>query len=120
MQKWTRWQGLVALLVGLYAALSPMWTETDNTATWTIVVLGAVTAAVALWSLARSDDRTSAYALVLLGVLFVASPWVMRFDDLNSMAVTAWVAGVITAICGVMGMPEIEHRIHLGHGPIAH
>ena len=118
MQKWTRWQDWVAFVAGAYAALSPIWTETDNTVTWTMVVLGVVTAAVSLWSLAMPDDRFSEYALVLMGVLFIASPWVMSFNDITNMALTAWIVGAVTAITGLLGMPEVEHRMH--RRPIAH
>ena len=118
MQKWTRWQDWVAFVAGAYAALSPIWTDTDTTATWTMMVLGVVTAAVSLWSLAKPADRISEYALVLMGVLFIASPWVMGFDDLTNLALTAWVVGAVTAITGLLGLPEVEARMH--RGPIAH
>lgn len=120
MQKWTRWQIWMASLAGAYAALSPIWTETDDTARQTMVVLGFVTVAVSLWSLAMSEDRISEYALVLMGALFIASPWVMGFDNLDAMALTAWIVGAVTAIAGVLAMPQIEHRMHLHHGPLAH
>jgi hypothetical protein len=121
MQKWTRWQAWVALLAGAYAELSPLWTQTDDTATWTMVALGVVTAAIALWSLAMSEDRISEYALVLMGVLFIASPWVMGFERLDDMALTAWIVGAVTVVAGVLGMPQVEDRMHMHHhGPIAH
>jgi hypothetical protein len=118
MRKWTRWQDWVAFAAGAYAALSPIWTDTDNTATRTMVVLGVVTVAVSLWSLAMPDDRISELALVLMGVLFIASPWVMGFDDIDNMALTAWIVGAVTAITGLLGMPEVDTRMH--HRPIAH
>lgn len=118
MQKWTRWQDWVTLVAGAYAALSPIWTDTDSTATWTMVVLGVVTAAVSLWALAMPADRISEYALVLLGVLFIASPWVMGFDDLDNMALTAWIVGAITVVFGILATPEIDKRMH--RTPIAH
>ena len=120
MQKWNRWQVWLALLAGAYAALSPVWTETDDTATWTMVVLGVATVAISLWSLATSEERISQYALMAMGALLVASPWVMGFDHLDAMAFTAWIAGAVTAIAGVLAMPQVEHRMHLHHGPIAH
>jgi hypothetical protein len=82
------------------------------------VVLGVLTAAAPLWSLVMPDNRISDYGLVLIGVVFVASPWVMGFDDLSSMALTAWVVGAVTAITGLLGMPVVEKRVH--HRPIAH
>ena len=120
MQKWTRWQVWVALVAGAYAALSPIWTETESTATWTMVVLGVVTAAVSLWLLARPEDRIAKYTLVLMGVLFIASPWVMGFDHIDNMALTAWIVGAVTVIAGALAMPEVEQRMHLHRGPIAH
>jgi len=118
--KWTRWPAWVGLLVGAYAALSPLWTATENTATWTMVVLGVVTAAVSLWMLAMPEDRISEYALMLLGVLFIASPWVMGFEHLDALAMTAWIVGALTIVAGVLAMPEVEERMHLHHRPIAH
>jgi hypothetical protein len=113
MQRWTRWQDWVALVAGAYAALSPLWTETEDKATWTMVVLGVVIAAVSLWSLAMPADRISEYGLVLLGVLLVASPWVMGFEDLNALCITAVVTGAVTAIMGLLTVPEISSRMHL-------
>jgi hypothetical protein len=118
MQKWTRWQDWVAFLAGAYAALSPIWTDTSDKATRTMVVLGVLTAAISLWSLAMPDDRISEYALLLMGVLFFISPWVMSFDNIDNMALTAWIVGVVTALAGVLGMPEVDQRMH--HRAIPH
>ena len=118
MQKWTRWEDWVALVAGGYAALAPLWTETSDTATWTMVVLGVVTAAIALWSLAMPDDRISAYALVLMGVLFIVAPFVLGFDDLTAICATAVTVGIVTAIAGLLMVPQIHDRMH--RTPIAH
>ena len=120
MQKWTRWQVMLALVAGAYAALSPLWTQTDDTATWTMVVLGVATVAISLWALAMPEDRISEYALVLMGVLFIASPWVMGFDNIDNMALTAWIVGAVTIIAGVLAMPEVEQRMHMHHRPLTH
>lgn len=120
MQKWTRWQAWVALLAGAYAVLAPLWTQTSDTATWTMVGLGAVTAALALWSLVMSEDRISEYALMLMGVLFIVSPWVMGFEHLDDMALTAWIVGAVTLVAGILATPQVENRMHMHHGPIAH
>lgn len=118
MQKWMRWQDWLTFVAGTYAALSPIWTETDTTATWTMVVSGVVIAAVSLWALARPDDRISEYGLVLFGVLLIASPWVMGFTGLDNMALTAWIVGAVTVVAGLLGLPEVDRRMH--RTPIAH
>lgn len=120
MQKLTRWQAMLALAAGAYAALSPLWTRTNDTATWTMATLGVVTAAIAVWSLATSEDRISEYALVVMGILFIASPWAMNFERLDNLALTAWVVGAITLIAGFLAVPQVESRMHFHHGPIAH
>ena len=119
MQQWMRWQGLVALLAGVYAALSPIWTETETTATWTMVVLGVVTAAVAVWSLALAEEQMTAYALLLLGALFIGAPWALDVASTdNDTGVTAWIIGAVVAIAGVLTLPAVEERMH--HRPIPH
>jgi hypothetical protein len=118
MQKWTRWQDWVALVAGVYAALSPIWTDTTTKATWTMVGLGVVTAAISLWALAMPDERISEYVLVLMGVLFIASPWVMGFDNIDNMALTAWIVGAVSFIAGLLAVPALEQRMH--RNPIAH
>jgi uncharacterized membrane protein YcjF (UPF0283 family) len=70
--------------------------------------------------LAMSEDRISEYALMVMGVLFIASPWVMDFQRLDDMALTAWIVGAVTVVAGVLGMPQVENRMHMHHGPIAH
>ena len=114
MRKWPHPQSLVALVAGSYAALSPIWTTTptDNKATNTMIVLGVVTAVVALFSLARPDRIASEGLIVLMGVLFVVTPWVMGFTGFTSLAWTAWIAGIVALLAGAadMQMTRTEHR----------
>lgn len=111
MQKWTRWQDWVALIAGAYGLLSPIWTDTETKATWTMVVLGAITVLASLWSLAMPADRVPEYAIAVLGVLFFISPWVMGFTAFSGLAAAAWVVGVITFIAGVWAVPA-ANRMH--------
>lgn len=115
MKRWTRWQDWVTLVAGVFAVLAPIWTETETSTTWTMVVLGVATAMVSLWSLARPEDRTSEYVHAILGVLFVIAPWVMQFTHLNAMSYTAWAIGLITVVMGLWATPEIQRRLH--HAP---
>ena len=78
-----RYLGLTALIAGVFVALSPIWTNnpTDtNKGTYTMIALGVITAALALVSLYR--PRVAIDSLItLMGVLLIASPWVMSFSD---------------------------------------
>jgi uncharacterized membrane protein HdeD (DUF308 family) len=110
----THIQGLVALVVGIYAALSPIWTThpTGSKATGTMIALGVITAAVALFSLARPDRIASEGLIALLGVLFVLSPWVMGFSGFTSLAPTAWIVGIVALLAGAadVQMTRSAHR----------
>ena len=101
MKRWTHPQDFIALLAGIYAFLSPIWTTTIGKATTTMVVLGILTAAIAVIELARPDLLPAEGATALLGVLFFVSPWVMSFSGTHPMAWTAWIVGAITFLVGV-------------------
>jgi uncharacterized membrane protein HdeD (DUF308 family) len=103
MRKWTHPQGLAALIVGVYAALSAIWTThpAGNKALYTMIILGVVTAALALISLA-SPGRIAFEGLVaLMGVLFLLSPFVMGFNTgYMAFAWTAYIVGIVALLAG--------------------
>jgi uncharacterized membrane protein HdeD (DUF308 family) len=111
-----RFLGLAALIAGVYAALSPIWTNnpTDtNKGTYTMIALGVITAAMALAALYRPGVATDSL-IALMGVLFVVSPWVMSFSDTayRPMAWTAWVVGAVSLVAGAaeFQLDRSEHR----------
>ena len=108
MRKWTRWQDWVALVAGVCAILAPFLTTSTTKATWTMVVLGAVTAVVSLYSLAMPGERDlfSEGAHVILGILLFISPWVMGFASMTTLATTAWIVGFVTFAAGLWVLYE--------------
>jgi hypothetical protein len=100
VRKWVRWQDWSVLVVGLYAVLSPVWTTTSRKATTTLIVLGVLAAAAALWSLAVPELVAAETTMAVLGVLFFVAPWVVGFTASTGMARTAWVVGVVTFVLG--------------------
>jgi hypothetical protein len=125
MGKWTHPQGWAALVVGVYAALSPIWTAhpSGNKALYTMIVLGAVTAVLALLSLADVGRVVSDGLIALMGVLFIISPWVMAFtvaDGFTAFAWTAWIVGIVALVAGawdvqVARTQEQTGRMVTGH-----
>jgi len=106
MRKWTRWQDWVALVAGVYAALSPIWTQTTTVASWTMVVLGVILAVNALWSLAMPEMVISEYVHAGAGLLMFIAPWVLTFASVTGIAWTAWVVGIIALATGVWAIVE--------------
>ena len=114
MKKWAHPLDFVALAAGVYAACSPIWTTTTDDATTTMIVLGVVTACIALYSLARPGEIAEGL-MALMCILFIASPWVMNFDNVDNMALTAWIVGAVTLVVGVADY-AMGHRSHHGGG----
>jgi len=108
---WTRWQDWVAVVAGVYALLSPLWTTTVHKASVTLVVLGIVTALVALASLAMPATLGLDAAIAVLGVLFFVAPWVIGFHSTNPIAWTSWIVGIVTFAVGAGAIP-LENRAH--------
>lgn len=110
-----RWQDWVALVAGVYAVLSPIWTETETAATWTMIALGGLLALAAAWSIFAPGAVISEWTHIGLGVLLVISPWVMGFDGIAAMAWTAWAVGAVAIVMGLLALPasRSEHTKHV-------
>ena len=111
-----RYLGLAALVAGVYAALSPIWTNnpTDsNKGIYTMIALGVITAALALVSLYKPSVTIDSL-IALMGVLFIVSPWVMSFSETayRPMAWTAWIVGAVSLVAGAgeFQLERSEHR----------
>lgn len=113
MKKWAHPLDFVVLVAGVYAACSPIWTTTTDKATSVMIVLGIVTAAMALFSLARPGEIAEGL-MALVGVLFIASPWVMSFDGTQPMALTAWIVGAVALLVGASDISMARHSHHGG------
>jgi uncharacterized membrane protein HdeD (DUF308 family) len=107
MRPWTRLQDWGILLAGLYAALSPIWVSTtgERDAFWALIVLGALMAVAALFSLALPGVVATEWLAVLFGVLLFAAPWVLTYTDRMGASWTSWVVGVIAVVLGGFSVP---------------
>jgi uncharacterized membrane protein HdeD (DUF308 family) len=109
---WTRPHDWAEVVIGVVAALSPLWLSTDNAAVWTMVVLGALIALDGLVSLAMPGMVYGEGIQIALGVLLFIAPWVMGYTEFNGASWTSWIAGVLTVIAGAAAMPvaNAAHR----------
>ncbi|MEQ0562464.1 SPW repeat protein [Amycolatopsis sp. NEAU-NG30] len=109
---WTRPHDWAEVVIGVVAALSPLWLSTDSTAAWTMVVLGVLIALDGLVSLAMPGMVYGEGVQIALGVLLFIAPWVMGYTEFNGASWTSWIAGVLTVIAGAAAMPvaNAAHR----------
>jgi hypothetical protein len=111
----SRAQDLVAVVLGVFTALSPIWVAHDNRALWTLIVLGVLIALTGLAQLATPAQAALDYAMGLFGVLLFISPWAMNFHAFNGASWTAWIVGVLTVVVAVAALPQVTARLHTAH-----
>ncbi|NKY85033.1 SPW repeat domain-containing protein [Nocardia veterana] len=111
----SRTQDFVAVVLGAYTALSPIWTDHSNRAMWTLIVLGVLIALTGLAQLSRPAMAGTDYAMGLFGVLLFISPWVMDYSAFNAASWTAWIVGVLTVVVAVAALPQVSARMHTAH-----
>ncbi|WP_328607085.1 SPW repeat protein [Amycolatopsis sp. NBC_00345] len=109
---WTRPHDWAEVVIGVVAALSPLWLSTSNAAMWTMVILGALVAIDGLVSLGAPGAVYGEGIQIVLGVLLFIAPWVIGYTGLNGASWTSWVAGALTIIASVAAMPvaNAAHR----------
>ncbi|WP_329057382.1 SPW repeat protein [Amycolatopsis sp. NBC_01480] len=109
---WTRPHDWAEVVIGVVAALSPLWLSTSNAAMWTMVILGALVAIDGLVSLGAPGAVYGEGIQIVLGVLLFIAPWVIGYTELNGASWTSWVAGALTIIAGAAAMPvaQAAHR----------
>jgi uncharacterized membrane protein HdeD (DUF308 family) len=110
---WTRPHDWAEVVIGVVAALSPLWLSTSNAAMWTMVILGALVAIDGLVSLGAPGVVYGEGIQIVLGVLLFIAPWVIGYTELNGASWTSWVAGALTIIAGAAAMPvaNAAHRM---------
>jgi uncharacterized membrane protein len=110
----SRLQDYVAVILGVFAALSPLWLDTNDAATWSLIVLGVLVALSGLAQIVRPSMAAIDYAMGVFGVLLFLSPWVMDFTAYNGASWTAWIVGVLTVVVAVAALPVMNARMHGG------
>ncbi|BDB59165.1 MULTISPECIES: SPW repeat domain-containing protein [Rhodococcus] len=95
------WAGRIALLLGLLTVSSSFWVETTEPGRGATLGLGALASIFALWSLVARDPTKDHWALSVVGLAMLVSPWVGRFAG-DGAAWIAWVSGASIMILGAI------------------
>ncbi|WP_227997157.1 SPW repeat protein [Nocardia australiensis] len=108
----SRTQDYLAVVLGVFAALSPLWVETNNNGMWSLIVLGALVALAGLAQIYRPAMEATDYAMGLFGALLFISPWAMNYTAYRGASWTAWVIGIVTVVVAVAALPTVSGRLH--------
>jgi hypothetical protein len=115
VKQWTRWQDWLVVPVGVLAMLSPVWAAASAGAAATLIVLGLLLAASAIWSLVKPGSLTSEWVHMALGTLLVISPWIVGYSAESASAGSAWVLGALAVVLGAAALPSAT-TAHHGRG----
>lgn len=109
---WSRWEDWGAVVLGVLLALSPIVFSTSAAARTTMIVLGVLTVAVGLLSLARPGLMATEWITLVFGVLLFISPWVLSYTAFTGAAWTSWIIGVLTVAAAAAAVPAASaaHR----------
>lgn len=107
----SRVQDKLAVVLGVIAALSPLWVAHSDNAKWSLIVGGVLIALTGLGHAAKRIGAVADYALALFGALLFISPWVLDFDSYSGATWTAWVVGAVTAVLAVAALPSVAGRL---------
>lgn len=102
------WIGRTTLVLALGAVLLAIATASTAAATAVIVGLGGLMAVISVWSLLAVDPTRDFMTLTVTGFALFLAPWVAGFNG-ESAAWTAWVAGALATVLGVVGYLRGEY-----------
>ena len=83
-----------------------------------MVILGVITAAVTLYSLASPGRIAFEGLIALMGVLFIVAPFVMSFS--TGYAAFAWTAHIVGIVALVAGAWDVQMTRTAHRGMVTH
>jgi hypothetical protein len=114
------WASWINMLLGIWLIVSPWvlnYSNTSTNATWNSVILG-IAVLVLAWLGGTMSSAVPCWWNVVLGIWMVLSPYILRFDRMQTAAVNAYALGVVVAVlalvAGLAKMPPTT--AHPAHG----
>ncbi|MDD0857380.1 SPW repeat protein [Arthrobacter alpinus] len=120
MKRWNRWQDYVAVVAGLVAALSTLWTTQQSGSMVMMIGCGVLLMASGIWNLMSPGQPVAEWVQMVLGALLFVSPWLAGYTTHMGAAWTSWIAGGVALIVGVLALqPSMHERAGTHHGGAA-
>lgn len=79
MKRWNRWQDYVAVIAGLFAALSTTWTTQQSGSMVMMIGCGVLLIASGVWNLMSPGQPVAEWVQMVLGALLFVSPWLAGY-----------------------------------------
>lgn len=97
---------LIDVMLGIWLVISPwlLGAMPRGSAFGTLVIMGLIVAAVALWALRRPMERVPEWIMLALGVMLFLSPWALGFHGETAATLNAWIVGAVLAVTGALAV----------------
>lgn len=120
MKRWNRWQDYVAVIAGLFAALSTLWTTQQGSSLVMMLGCGVLLMATGVWNLLSPGQPVAEWVQMVLGALLFVSPWIAGYTAHTGAAWTSWITGAVAVIAGVLALqPSMHEHSETHHGGVA-
>ena len=116
MKKWSRWQDYVAVVAGLFAALSTIWTTQQASSRVMMIGVGVLLVLSGVWNLMSPGMPVAEWVQMILGALLFISPWIAGYTGHLGAAWTSWIAGGVSLVVAVLAVQPSMRQHTVGHG----
>lgn len=116
MKKSIRWQDGLVMLIGLYTALSTIWTSQTGGSLVLMIGCGVLLIAAGAWEMSRPGVIAAEWVQLILGALLFISPWIASYTGHTGAAWTSWILGAVVVIVAALSLqPAMRDRPARAH-----
>lgn len=105
-----RQKDLCSLVLGVYVMCLPLFTldSSDDSTLWSAELIGAAIITAALWALAQPHSAAAEWSQIVIGLVFVAAPFLFAYDDIHGPAANAYAVGLAVMIIGAWALSDVS------------
>jgi hypothetical protein len=105
MNKWTRWEDWVAVVVGLVAAVAALLMPPMGASMPWMLIVGILLIAAGVMNLAMPGMVAMEYVQLALGAVLFVAPWLGGYASMDSAAAwICWVGGAVVVIVAALAI----------------
>ncbi|GAA5090007.1 SPW repeat protein [Microbacterium yannicii] len=110
MNKWTRWEDWVAVVVGLVAAVAALLIPPMGASMPWMLIVGILLIVAGVMNLAMPGMVAMEYVQLALGAVLFVAPWLGGYADMGSTAAwICWIGGAVAVIVAALAVRPAMH-----------
>lgn len=110
MNKWTRWEDWVAVVVGLVAAVAALLMPPMGASMPWMLIVGILLIVAGVMNLAMPGMVAMEYVQLALGAVLFVAPWLGGYADMSSTAAwICWIGGAVAVIVAALAVRPAMH-----------